>query len=175
MDYATPASSMSTDLVTDRFISPVQLINRHLAGCYNGRMHLIDAWRNSAERLKGEIYTLYLAYQDERTPWFARLFSLLVVGYALSPIDLIPDFIPLLGYLDDLILIPLGVYLAVHLIPAQVMADSRIQAREAIASKRPIMRGGAVIIVVIWILLAVLGVGLAYRWLRPWLNPASGG
>lgn len=138
-------------------------------------MKLIETWRNTAKRLKGEIYTLYLAYQDKRTPWFARVFSLLVVGYAFSPIDLIPDFIPLLGYVDDLVLLPLGVYLAVHMIPAEVMADSRRQAMEAIEANRPVMRGAAVIIVVIWILLALLGIRLAFRWLQPRINPASGG
>ncbi len=78
-----------------------------------------------AKALKTEVYALMIAYRDPRTPWLARALALLVVAYALSPIDLIPDFIPLLGYLDDLILLPLGITLAVRLIPPTVMNDAR--------------------------------------------------
>lgn len=84
-------------------------------------------------RVQQELYALYLAYRDPRTPWYARLLAAAVVAYALSPIDLIPDFIPVLGYLDDLILVPLGIALAVRLIPATVVEESRRRAREAIA------------------------------------------
>ena len=83
-------------------------------------------------RMQQELYALYLAYRDPRTPWYARLLAAAVVAYALSPIDLIPDFIPVLGYLDDLILVPLGIALAVRLIPAAVVEDSRRRARDAI-------------------------------------------
>ena len=81
-----------------------------------------------ARRLKREVRALYLAYRDPRTPWYGRMLAALVVAYALSPIDLIPDPIPVLGYLDDLILIPLGVALALRMIPREVMAECRAQA-----------------------------------------------
>jgi len=83
-----------------------------------------------ARRLKNEITTLYLAARDPRTPWYAKAIIACVVAYALSPIDLIPDFIPVLGYLDDLLLLPLGIYLALKLIPAEVLIDARRRAGE---------------------------------------------
>jgi uncharacterized membrane protein YkvA (DUF1232 family) len=88
-------------------------------------MNWLDRWKQLAHSLKIEIQTLSLAYRDARTPWLARFIMVLVIGYALSPIDLIPDFIPVLGYLDDLILLPLGVALALKLIPPEVLADCR--------------------------------------------------
>lgn len=86
-----------------------------------------------AQALKTELKALQIAYRDPRTPWAARACVLLVVGYALSPIDLIPDFIPVLGYLDDLILVPLGLALAIRLIPAEVLADARQTAAQPAA------------------------------------------
>src|SRR5918998_6471079 len=88
----------------------------------------IANWKQRARQLKRELYALYLAYKDPRVPWYARLFAACVVGYAFSPIDLIPDPIPVLGYLDDLLLVPLGIALAVRLIPPQVLADCRARA-----------------------------------------------
>ena len=85
----------------------------------------LPRWRAAAYRLKLEVYALHLAYRDPRTPLYARIFAAGVVAYAFSPIDLIPDPIPVLGYLDDLVLIPLGVYLALKMIPGPVMAESR--------------------------------------------------
>lgn len=116
--------------------------------------------------MKGETYALYLAYQDPRVPWFARLWVALVVGYAFSPIDLIPDFIPVLGYLDDLILIPLGVWLAIKLIPSDVLAQCREQAQLELAEGKPVSRGAAVFIVGIWLLSAVLVLALVVRLVR---------
>src|ERR671927_100641 len=89
-----------------------------------------QSWRQRARRLKREVYALYLAYRDPRVPWYARLLAACVVGYAFSPIDLIPDVIPVLGYLDDLILVPLGVALAVRMVPEDVLSESRQKARE---------------------------------------------
>ena len=126
----------------------------------------IDSWKSRALQLKTEIYALYLAYKDSRTPWHAKVFTAIVVGYAFSPIDLIPDPIPILGYLDDLVLIPLGVYLAVKMIPAQVMVDSRERAKELIAQGKPVNKTAAVVIVLIWIGLAVLAGVAIYRWLK---------
>ena len=84
-----------------------------------------ETWRRWARQLKIEVYALYLAYRDPRVPWYARLVAVCVVGYAFSPIDLIPDPIPVLGYLDDLVLVPLGILLAVRLIPPKVMREHR--------------------------------------------------
>jgi uncharacterized membrane protein YkvA (DUF1232 family) len=111
-------------------------------------------WRERARQLKAETYALYLAYRDPRVPWYARLWAAVVVGYAFSPIDLIPDVIPVLGYLDDLILVPLGILLARKMIPPEVMAESRERARERIAQGRPVNRVAAAVVVAIWLLLA---------------------
>lgn len=127
-------------------------------------MRAIRTWRQRARRLKMETYAITLAYRDPRTPWYARLFAACVVGYAFSPIDLIPDFIPVLGYLDDLVLVPLGIALAVRMIPPHVLADCRLQA-QAIMSEGP--RGtnwaAAVVIIAVWLLLAALAVVLVTR------------
>lgn len=123
----------------------------------------VGGWRQRARQLKAESYALYLAYKDKRTPWYARLFAACVVGYAFSPIDLIPDMIPVLGYLDDLVLIPLGVALALKMIPPEVMADCREQAQTAMAEGKPVSRVAAVVIVAIWVLLAALVAVLGVR------------
>ncbi|MBC7951597.1 MAG: DUF1232 domain-containing protein [Rhodospirillaceae bacterium] len=109
--------------------------------------------------LKRETLALTIAARDPRTPWAARVVAALVVAYALSPIDLIPDFIPVLGYLDDLILVPLGIWLVLRLIPPEVMADARIQAAQA---GRPGSNWwGLVIVVTVWVATGVL----IWRWL----------
>lgn len=113
-----------------------------------------------ARRLKSETYALYLVVRDPRTPWFAKLLAGGVVAYALSPIDLIPDFIPVLGYLDDLLLLPLGIWLAIRLVPDEVMRDCRQRAEESMGATGPISRAAAVVVVIVWIALAVLVV----RW-----------
>ncbi|MBL7199956.1 MAG: DUF1232 domain-containing protein [Anaerolineae bacterium] len=120
-------------------------------------------WRERARQLKAETYALYLAYRDPRVPWYARLWAALVVGYAFSPIDLIPDVIPVLGYLDDLILVPLGILLARRMIPPEVMAECRERAREVIAQGRPVNRVAAAVIVVIWLLVAAWVILLGIR------------
>ena len=98
---------------------------------------------------------LYLAMRDPRTPMAARLLAMLVVGYALSPIDLIPDFVPLLGYIDDLILLPLGIWLVLRLMPEEVMADARRRAGETEIDPA-IKRIATAIIIALWILVVVL-------------------
>ncbi len=123
-------------------------------------MRTRDRWKARARRLKAEVYALYLAYKDPRVPWYARLVAACVVGYAFSPIDLIPDPIPLLGYLDDLVLVPLGVALAIQLIPPRVLAECRQQAREALERDKPTNWVVAGVIVAIWLLLAVLAIML---------------
>lgn len=122
-----------------------------------------DTWKQKARQLKVEVYALYLAYQDPRVSWAARIFTACVVAYAFSPIDLIPDFIPVIGYLDDLILIPLGVKIALSMIPAEVMAESRVQAQEMIRQGKPVNWVAAVLIVLVWVLLAVYTVNFLGR------------
>lgn len=90
---------------------------------------MIATLKNRARTLKREAYVLYIAARDPRVPWYAKVFIGLVLAYAFSPIDLIPDFIPVLGYLDDLIVVPLGIALALKMIPPQVMADARQRAK----------------------------------------------
>jgi uncharacterized membrane protein YkvA (DUF1232 family) len=127
----------------------------------------LGEWKRWAGRLKSETHALYLAYRDPRVPWYAKLFAALVVGYAFSPIDLIPDPIPVLGYLDDLILVPLGVALAVRMIPEDVLAESRQKAREMVErGERPVSRAAAAVIVVLWLALAVLGALVVVRMVR---------
>ncbi len=124
----------------------------------------LEEWKQWARRLKSETHALYLAYRDPRVPWYAKLFAALVVGYAFSPIDLIPDSIPVLGYLDDLILVPLGVALAVRMIPEDVLSESRQKAREmAERGERIVSRAAAAVIVVLWLALAVLGALVVVR------------
>jgi uncharacterized membrane protein YkvA (DUF1232 family) len=121
---------------------------------------MADGWRAWARAIKRDVHALYLASRDPRVPWWAKTAALLVAGYALSPIDLIPDFIPVLGYLDDVILVPLGIALVVRLIPPAIMAEHRAAA--AAAHDRPVSRVAAVVIAGIWIAAATLGAWLAY-------------
>ena len=113
----------------------------------------ITSLKEKARALKRETTALWFALRDPRTPWAARVVGALVVAYALSPIDLIPDFIPVLGLLDDLILLPLGIALCIRLIPADVFEDARRRAIDA--ERQPANRIAAAVIVLIWIGLAV--------------------
>ena len=113
--------------------------------------------------LKGETFAVFLAARHPLTPWYAKLFAAAVVAYALSPIDLIPDFVPVLGYFDDLILVPLGIAIAIRMVPPAILAECRAQAQEAMSGERPVSRVAALVIVGIWLLLAS-GLGLwVYR------------
>jgi len=127
------------------------------------QLRTIERWKQKLRHLKIEIYALYLAYRDPRVPWYAKAFVALVVGYAFSPIDLIPDFIPVLGYLDDLVLIPLGVAVALKMIPEKVMDDCRIRSKELMNKKKPINRVAAVVIICIWLMLIVMTIALVVR------------
>lgn len=118
--------------------------------------HFIEGWKQEARRFKIEVYAIYLAYKDPRVPLHARIFAACVLGYAFSPIDLIPDPIPILGYLDDLVLIPLGVILALKMIPKDVMAEYREKAREIMAQSKPVNKVAAAVIIAIWVFLAAL-------------------
>jgi uncharacterized membrane protein YkvA (DUF1232 family) len=116
---------------------------------------ITEAWKQKARQLKAETYALYLAARDPRVPWYAKIFAACVVAYALSPIDLIPDFIPVLGYLDDLVLVSLGIALTLKMIPPVVLAECRQRAK-IMAQKNPSSWVAAGVIVVIWISLAAV-------------------
>lgn len=119
---------------------------------------MVARLRDWAREMKRDVHALYLAARDPRVPWYAKAVALAVAAYALSPIDLIPDFIPVLGHLDDVIIVPLGIVLAVRLIPAEVLAEHRATA--SAAGKRPTSRSAAAIIVAIWIGLALVAAGV---------------
>lgn len=111
--------------------------------------------KEQAKRLKIELQALYLACRDPRVPWYARALAICVVGYAFSPIDLIPDFIPILGYLDDLIIVPLGIMLVIKIIPETVMIECRARAQSATSRNKPKNWTAAGIILIVWALCAV--------------------
>jgi uncharacterized membrane protein YkvA (DUF1232 family) len=108
-----------------------------------------------ARLLKRDVFALYLAGRDPRVPWYAKALALATAAYALSPVDLIPDFIPILGYLDDVIILPLAILLTVRLIPANVLAELRLQAQQRLANSPPTSRVAALVIVVVWVAAAV--------------------
>ena len=124
---------------------------------------MLQRLRDWARGLKRDVHALYLAARDPRVPWHAKAVALAVAAYALSPIDLIPDFIPVIGYLDDLIIVPLGILLAVRLIPPDILAEHRVAAREA--ADRPTSRTAAMVIIAVWIGLALVGLGFVVRYL----------
>ena len=109
----------------------------------------LKSWEKA---LKRDVMTLWFALKHPLTPWYARAFAAVLTAYALSPIDLIPDFIPILGYLDDLIIVPVGVWLLLRLVPTQVLADSRTQADEWFlqGKQKPLSFFGLAIILAVW-------------------------
>lgn len=129
-------------------------------------MGISSSLRSWAKKLKRDGVTLWFAGRNPRTPWYAKALGVFVVAYALSPIDLIPDFIPVLGYVDDVLLLPGLIWVAIKLLPAEVLAESRSQADEWMASKgaKPTSKAGAALIVLLW-LLACWG---AWYWWRSW-------
>ena len=126
-------------------------------------MVLLEKLKQRARYLKTETFALYLAARDPRMPWYAKFLVAGIVAYAFSPIDLIPDFVPVLGYLDDLILIPLGVALAIKLIPQSVLSECRVRAQETMQNGKPVSRVAGAVIVTIWLVLAALCIVWAYE------------
>ncbi|PLT33420.1 YkvA family protein [Bacillus sp. V5-8f] len=112
----------------------------------------IKAW---ARRLKKQLFTLYFSYKDPRVPWYTKLFTVCVVAYAFSPVDLIPDFIPILGYLDDIIIVPLGITIALRLIPENVISDCSEKASELMKKGKPKNWIVGSLIILIWCLIIV--------------------
>src|SRR6266478_2283840 len=126
-------------------------------------MPLLSSLKQRARHLKSETLVLWFAARHPGTPWYAKLLVAGIVAYALSPIDLIPDFVPVLGYVDDLILIPLGIVLAIRMIPGPILEECRARAQERMASARPVSRVAAFVIVAVWIAAAALCALWAYR------------
>lgn len=126
-------------------------------------MTLLADLKRRASALKADSYALYLVARHPRTPWYAKLLAGAVVAYALSPIDLIPDFIPVLGYLDDLVIVPLGIALAVKLVPGDVLAECRERAAQQSRGQQPVSIIAGAIIVCVWVALAALSVAWAVR------------
>lgn len=122
---------------------------------------MLNRLQQHARQLKTELHALALAARDPRTPWYAKALAALVVGYALSPLDLIPDPVPVLGYLDDLLLLPLGIWLTLRLLPDAVLTESRAQARDEPLTGTPLKWLAAASIAALWLLLAYL----VLRWL----------
>ena len=123
---------------------------------------MADRLKDWARVIKRDVHALYLASRDPRVPWYAKVMAVIVAGYALSPIDLIPDFIPVLGYLDDVILLPLGILLVIRMIPPEIMAEHRDLA--AAAEDRPVSRTAAGVIACIWVASIALCGWLTYRY-----------
>jgi uncharacterized membrane protein YkvA (DUF1232 family) len=123
---------------------------------------MFENWKRWARTIKRDAHALYLASRDPRVPWYAKALALAVAAYAASPIDLIPDFIPVIGYLDDLIIVPLGIALVIRLIPSEIMSEHRALATAA--QDRPVSRMAAAIIITIWMLAIGAAGWLAYRY-----------
>ena len=123
---------------------------------------MFDKLRSRARALKNEAYAIYLAAKDPRTPWYAKALIYFVVAHTFSPIDLIPDFVPILGLLDDIIITPLGIALAIQFIPAEVLAEARLTASTHGFDRR-VGLVGAGIIIIIWILAIIWGATIILR------------
>ncbi len=132
------------------------------------------SWKAKSKKLKTEVVALYFAAKHPRTPWYAKALAALIVGYALSPIDLIPDFIPVLGYVDDLIIVPAGIALLIRIIPGDVLEECRSRAQSDLANRKPKNWVAAVIIVLIWLLAIYLTLSLVFPLTFP-LSPAGRG
>ena len=127
-------------------------------------MAWMQQFKQRAKELESQTYALYLACKHPDTPWYAKAVAACVVAYALSPIDLIPDFIPVLGYLDDLIIVPLGIALVIRLVPKPVMAECRVEAARRLDARGPRSIVAAAVIIAVWLALAALSAWLVWRW-----------
>jgi uncharacterized membrane protein YkvA (DUF1232 family) len=123
----------------------------------------LQAWKRRARQLSAQTYALYLAYRHPRTPWYAKVFAALIVGYVFSPIDPIPDFIPGVGLLDEMVVVPIGVLIATKMIPRDVFEECQEKARELAEGEKPVSRVTAVVVVALWLLCVALAILLALR------------
>ena len=131
-------------------------------------MGLLTQLQQRARDLRTQTYALYLASRHPATPWYAKLLVAAIVAYALSPIDLIPDFIPILGYVDDVLLMTLGFALAIKLIPEQVMRECRQRAQQSLRTDQPVSLAAGAIVIAVWLALAALGAVWVYKtFMRP--------
>ena len=134
-------------------------------------MKIIDGWKQHVKGLKIETYAIYLASKDPRVPWHAKALIIFVLAHTLSPIDLIPDFIPVLGYLDDLIITPLGIAFALKLIPKDVLAGCREEAQKKIDQGTSISWVAAALVISIWLVILAIIVTISIRIIRTiWLD-----
>jgi len=124
---------------------------------------MLKVLRQKAEDLKKETCALYLAYQDPRVPWYAKAVAVATVAYAVSPIDLIPDFIPVIGCLDDLVLVPFGIALSMRLIPPGIMEECRHKAYQKLQETGSLGRKAAIVVVLAWLWAAALGIYFAIK------------
>jgi uncharacterized membrane protein YkvA (DUF1232 family) len=138
-------------------------LNLMLAFRELGPLAVLQALREWARAIRRDVHALYLVGRDPRVPWPAKAVALCVAAYALSPIDLIPDFVPVLGYLDDVVIVPLGILLAVRLIPGDLLAEHRAAA--ALAQARPVSSAGAMAVAAIWLAATLLSGWLAWRYI----------
>lgn len=116
---------------------------------------MIRKLKEKAHQLQIEAYALFIAMRDPRVPWYARVFTGLVIAHTFSPIDLIPDFIPVVGYLDDLVITPVGIAIALKMIPEEVMVDARSKASEMMEQGKPVSKAGVMLVIAIWIILII--------------------
>ena len=120
----------------------------------------LGKWKRWARQLSAQTYTLYLAYRHPKTPWYAKAFAALIVGYVFSPIDPIPDFIPGVGLLDEMVVVPIGVWIAAKLVPLEVMEECQEKALTVAQGEKPVSRVAAVVVVAEWLLCVLLAVFL---------------
>jgi uncharacterized membrane protein YkvA (DUF1232 family) len=128
---------------------------------------MLTNWKERVRQLKTETYAIYLASKDSRVPWYAKVLIAFVVAHTFSPIDLIPDFIPILGYVDDLIIAPLGIFLALKMIPTEVMVECRMEAQARIDQAGPNRWVAATVIVAIWLVAGVTLITLIILKIEP--------
>jgi len=121
----------------------------------------LESWKQRARQLTAQTYALFLAYRHPKTPWYAKVFAALVVGYVFSPIDPIPDFIPGVGLLDEIVVVPIGVWIASRMIPSEIFEECRQKAREATEGEKPVSRKAAVVVVSVWLVCVAVAVFLA--------------
>jgi len=127
----------------------------------SGMRRVLQRLKHRARRLESAAYALYLAARHPETPWHAKLLAAAIVAYVFSPIDLIPDFIPVLGYVDDLILVPLAMLLAIRWIPPLILAECRARAAQTLTADTPSGKIAAAVIIVLWLFFLLL---ILYKW-----------